>query len=120
MPAARGENQFVYPLTYLIIAAMLATILMQLHWLSIALMWFDAVYVIPVFQVSGARMCLFRRGLDVQHLSVRVSVCQCFFITITIVGGAVYFKELAAFSLLQFVMFPIGVAFILGGIVLLR
>lgn len=47
-----GENQLVYAASYAIIAAMLSTILMQLHWLAVGLKWFDAVYVIPVFQVS--------------------------------------------------------------------
>ena len=83
----------MYPVTYIILFCMLTTIFMQLHWLTIALQWFDAVYVIPVF--------------------------QCLFITVTIIGGAVYFKELSHFGLLQAVMFPLGVGFILVGIVLL-
>jgi hypothetical protein len=91
--SAGEENQFAYPVTYFIILAMLATIFMQLHWLTVGLQWFDAVFVIPVF--------------------------QCLFITVTIIGGAVYFKELSSFGLLQSVMFPLGVGFILFGIILL-
>lgn len=48
-----------------------------------------------------------------------ISYVQCLFITVTIIGGAVYFKELANFSLLQSIMFPLGVGFILVGIFLL-
>ena len=44
---------------------------------------------------------------------------QCFFIVVTIIGGAVYFKELSSFDLLQFIMFPVGVLLILIGIFLL-
>ena len=57
------------------------------------LKWFDAVYVIPVF--------------------------QCFFITVTILGGAVYFKEFSEFTAVQAVFFSLGVLITLGGIVLL-
>ena len=57
-------------------------------------------------------------------MCVCVCVCldvpvQCWFITVTIIGGAVYFKELANFDLLQSIMFPLGVGFILVGIFIL-
>ena len=52
-------------------------------------------------------------------LLTRLLVCQCFFITVTIFGGALYFQELAAFSKLQMAMFPVGVLVTIGGILLL-
>lgn len=48
----RGEDAFQKPMTYVIMLCMFATIFMQLHWLAVALTWFDAVYCIPVFQVK--------------------------------------------------------------------
>lgn len=44
----------------------------QIHWLAHGLQSFDAVFIVPVF--------------------------QCFFISVSIFGGGVYFKEFAAMS----------------------
>ena len=49
--AFRGDSPFASVMTYVIIVCMFSTIFMQLHWLAVALQWFDAVYCIPVFQV---------------------------------------------------------------------
>eukprot|EP00500_Bicosoecida_sp_ms1_P000682 CAMPEP_0203809258 /NCGR_PEP_ID=MMETSP0115-20131106/2157_1 /ASSEMBLY_ACC=CAM_ASM_000227 /TAXON_ID=33651 /ORGANISM="Bicosoecid sp, Strain ms1" /LENGTH=386 /DNA_ID=CAMNT_0050717975 /DNA_START=78 /DNA_END=1235 /DNA_ORIENTATION=+ len=89
----RGANQWTDPATYLIALCMFGAIFSQLHFLAEGLRRFDAVYVIPVF--------------------------QCWFIVITIVGGAVYFKEFRDFDADQAVMFPLGVLVTLSGIVVL-
>jgi hypothetical protein len=49
----RGDNQMIYPLTYVFLACMLFCIFSQLHWLALGLRFFDALYVVPVFQWSG-------------------------------------------------------------------
>jgi magnesium transporter len=67
-----GTNQFTNIGTYLISLSMLACIFLQIHWLAHGLQLFDAVFIVPVF--------------------------QCFFISTSIFGGGVYFKEFAAMS----------------------
>jgi len=47
----RGDNQMVYPLTYVFLACMICSIFSQLHFLAGGLRFFDALYVVPVFQV---------------------------------------------------------------------
>lgn len=109
----RGNMQWDDPGTYLIACCMFGAIFSQLHFLAEGLRRFDAVYVIPVF--------------------------QCWFIVITILGGAVYFQEFSDFDATQaFVsfckfrvrrsrlthraswqMFPLGVLVTLSGIVVL-
>eukprot|EP00937_MAST-01D_sp_MAST-1D-sp2_P000755 g755.t1 len=90
---AQGENQFFKPLTYMIIACMFTCIALQTHFLAHGLQFFDALYIIPVF--------------------------QCFFITFSIFGGAVYFNELATFSALQWLVFLFACALTLAGVVVL-
>ena len=90
---AEGENQFGYPLTYVIIGAMFTCIISQTHFLAHGLQFFDALYIIPVF--------------------------QCFFITFSILGGAVYFNELASFTVVQWVVFLGAVGITLFGVILL-
>lgn len=46
----------------------------QIHWLAFGLQFFDAVFIVPVF--------------------------QCFFISVSIFGGGVYFKEFSKMSTL--------------------
>jgi hypothetical protein len=43
-----GDNQMKYGLTYVFLLLMLITIFSQLHFLAIALSFFDALYVVPV------------------------------------------------------------------------
>ena len=90
---ASGDNQLLSPLFYLFIACMLACVVGQLQYLAIALNFFDALYVVPVF--------------------------QCFFISFSTLGGASFFSEFSNFSALQAVMFPLGLAGTLGGVVVL-
>jgi hypothetical protein len=78
-----GVNQFHYVLTYAILAAMLVSIVVQTHVLSLGLKRFDALYIIPVF--------------------------TCFYITFSVIGGGVYFQEFHQFTLAQWIIFPIGV-----------
>jgi hypothetical protein len=47
----RGNNQMNYPLTYVFLGCMLFSIFTQLHFLALGLSFFDALYVVPVFQV---------------------------------------------------------------------
>jgi len=86
----RGNNQYDQFLPYLFLPAMLFFIFSQLHWMAVALKNFDALYVVPVF--------------------------QCFFIIVSTLGGAVFFQEFASFSVLQAIMFPIGVIITLIGV----
>jgi hypothetical protein len=50
---ANGENQFKNAGTYLIAICMFICIFSQIHWLAHGLQFFDAVYIVPVFQVSN-------------------------------------------------------------------
>lgn len=65
--ADNGRNEFTNPVTYAIIILIILFIFGQIHILTKGLKWFDAIFVVPVF--------------------------QCFFITSSVVGGIVYFKE---------------------------
>ncbi|OQR81596.1 hypothetical protein THRCLA_11587 [Thraustotheca clavata] len=89
----QGKNQFTTFGTYLIAILMVVCIFLQIHWLAQGLEFFDAVFIIPVF--------------------------QCFFISISIVGGAIYFSEFALMDTLQLLMFFVGVAITLGGVLVL-
>eukprot|EP00941_MAST-03F_sp_MAST-3F-sp1_P001895 g1895.t1 len=89
----RGNNQLIYLSTWLIVFMMVACVFAQLHFLAMALKHFDAVYVVPVF--------------------------QCFFISGSIVAGAVYYREFEEFSFLQGLMFLIAVGVTLIGVFLL-
>ena len=54
----RGNNQMIYFLTYVFLACMLFCIFSQLHFLAGALKFFDALYVVPVFQVSAETVAM--------------------------------------------------------------
>jgi len=90
---ARGENQLKYFGFYAILAALVFTIVSQLHWLAIALKNADALLVIPIF--------------------------QSFFIIISIIGGGVYFKELDKLSQTNTAIFCAGVMIMMSGIYML-
>jgi hypothetical protein len=47
---ARGDNQFSNGFTYLFLACTVATVGMETHFLATALKYFDALYVVRVFQ----------------------------------------------------------------------
>jgi hypothetical protein len=67
--------------------------MLQTDNLAHGLKYFDALFIVPVF--------------------------QCFFITFSILGGAVYFKELDAFTDIQWVVFLLAVGTTLFGVLLL-
>ncbi|CAK4182570.1 unnamed protein product [Aphanomyces euteiches] len=85
-----GVNQFTTAGTYFIALGMFACIFLQIHWLAQGLEHFDAVFIVPIF--------------------------QCVFISISIVGGAVYFDEFAAMSTTTLIMFLVGVLITLTGV----
>lgn len=89
----RGHNQMIYPLTYVFLACMLFSIFTQLHFLALGLSFFDALYVVPVF--------------------------QCFFVSVSTLGGAAYFSEFSSFLPLQMILFPIGILCTLSGVYIL-
>ena len=89
-----GENQFAKgPFPFVIITCMLVAIALQTHYLAKGLQFFDALFIIPVF--------------------------QCFFIIFSILGGAVYFEELQGFNGNQWAMFLSAVVITVYGVLLL-
>jgi len=88
-----GNNQFGNPFTWLFLVCMFVSIFSQLHWMAVALSYFDALYVVPVF--------------------------QCFFITVTTVGGGAFFLEFEKFSVVAWILFPLGILVTLLGVRLL-
>ncbi|KAG1698893.1 hypothetical protein DVH05_014277 [Phytophthora capsici] len=86
-----GDNQFVTFGAYAITLSMLICVFMQIHWLAHGLQMFDAVFVVPVF--------------------------QCFFISVSIFGGGVYFKEFAKMEPLALGMFSLGAVITISGVV---
>ena len=89
----QGDNQLLSPFPYIFLCCMLSFVFAQLHFLALALTYFDALYCVPIF--------------------------QCFFIVTSTVGGAAFFEEFASFSALQMVMFPLGIATTTLGVCLL-
>ncbi|KAJ0403944.1 hypothetical protein P43SY_009437 [Pythium insidiosum] len=90
---AGGSNQFATFGTYAITFSMFTCIFLQIHWLAHGLQSFDAVFVVPVF--------------------------QCFFISVSIFGGGVYFKEFSSMSSMALGMFFFGAGVTLSGVFLL-
>ena len=62
----KGNNQLIYPLTWVIVLMMVFTIMMETHWLATGLKFFDALYIVPTFQV--------------------------FFVMSSVIGGAIFFQ----------------------------
>lgn len=85
-----GENQLIYPLTYVFLLCMAFFIVFQVHFLNRALIISDALFVVPVY--------------------------QCFFISFSTLGGLVFYEEYASFSLLNWVFSLVGLIFILIGV----
>jgi magnesium transporter len=78
---------------YLIIILLGLSVAMQIYWLNMGLARFDALYNVPVF--------------------------QCFWMLFSTIGGGVFFMEFWSFSLLQGIMFPVGVGLCVFGVYLL-
>ena len=91
--SADGANQFVKVETWLIVLGMVFFVFSQIHWLARGLESFDAVYIVPVF--------------------------QCFFISVAVIGGAVYFREFDDMADLNRFMFFVGLMITLSGVYLL-
>jgi len=89
----RGDNQMIYGLTYVFLACMLFCVACQLHFLAVGLSFYDAMLVVPIF--------------------------QCFFISVSTLGGAAYFKEFGSFTTIQCIMFPLGFLATLIGVYIL-
>eukprot|EP00935_MAST-01C_sp_MAST-1C-sp1_P001897 g1897.t1 len=89
----RGENQFKSYEGYLILVLMVAFIALQTHFLALGLKYFDSLFIVPVF--------------------------QCFFIIFSILGGAIYFRELDDFTGPQWALFLVAVGITLCGILLM-
>ena len=89
----QGDNQLLSVFPYIFLVCMLAFVFSQLHFLALALTYFDALYCVPIF--------------------------QCFFILTSTIGGAAFFEEFASFTVLQMIVFPVGIATTLLGVFLL-
>lgn len=89
----RGENQFVYWMTYLLIAGTGVSIVGQQHYMARGLQMFDSLLVVPVF--------------------------SAIFMAATIVSGGIYFKEFEGFTAQQAMGFPCGVLLTLAGVYVL-
>ena len=86
-------NAFSYWQTYFILVCVFGTIFLQIKWLNDGLIRFDTSYIVPVF-VS-------------------------FWIILSVMSGMIFFKEYAGMSWTQIGLFGVGVAFTIGGVVLL-
>eukprot|EP01006_Ploeotia_vitrea_P045567 TRINITY_DN66953_c8_g2_i3.p1 TRINITY_DN66953_c8_g2~~TRINITY_DN66953_c8_g2_i3.p1 ORF type:complete len:651 (+),score=298.78 TRINITY_DN66953_c8_g2_i3:176-2128(+) len=88
-----GHNQFVYPSTWVICGGALVSGATQIHWINLGLKKFDQLVVVPAFFVV--------------------------YTTFSIIGGAVFFEELAHFSTTEWVLFPVGTCITFCGVYLL-
>eukprot|EP00520_Triparma_pacifica_P014746 CAMPEP_0118656404 /NCGR_PEP_ID=MMETSP0785-20121206/13472_1 /TAXON_ID=91992 /ORGANISM="Bolidomonas pacifica, Strain CCMP 1866" /LENGTH=669 /DNA_ID=CAMNT_0006549263 /DNA_START=99 /DNA_END=2108 /DNA_ORIENTATION=+ len=88
-----GNMQFNKISAWFIVFGMIFFIFSQIHWLARGLESFDAVYIVPVF--------------------------QCFFISVAVIGGAVYFREFDDMPDRQRLGFFFGLAVTLSGVYLL-
>ncbi|OQR88970.1 hypothetical protein THRCLA_09994 [Thraustotheca clavata] len=89
----QGENQFVYPTTYLFVGGMVVTLILQTDLLNRAIMSGDTLSVFPVF--------------------------QCFWIGSSVIGGIVFYRKFYDFHLFEWICLPSALLLILIGIYLL-
>jgi len=89
----RGDNQFVYWMTYALIAGTAGSVTGQQHFMARGLQMFDALLVVPIFSAV--------------------------FMAATIVSGGIYFKEFEGFTASQAMGFPSGVLLTLAGVYVL-
>jgi magnesium transporter len=85
------KNVFENAMTWIVLIALVTCILTQIRWLNNGLQLFDAMYVVPIFQT--------------------------FWILVSVLGGLVYFDEWKHFSPFQAIMFPIGIAVTVRGVI---
>lgn len=84
-----GENQFVFFGTYVIIGAMVATLLTQTHTLNLATMSGDTMSAYPVF--------------------------QAFWISMSNISGIVFFQQSSEFTSTQWMLFPTAIVLVVVG-----
>lgn len=89
----KGCGQMQYVQTWVFIFLMVSSIYLQIIFLAKGLSFFDAMYVVPVF--------------------------ECIFIVCSTIGGAAFFQEFSSFSWLQSIFFPLGICSTLLGVMLL-
>lgn len=87
------QNEFSHPYLYISILCIVISVISQTHFLALGLKYFDALFIVPVF--------------------------QCFFITLSILGGAIYWKETSGFNGTQWFVFILGVFVVLWGVFLM-
>lgn len=85
-----GRVLFGYWETYLLLAGLLSTIYFQLRWLNSGLKRFSALYVAPTF--------------------------QAFWITVSVMGGLIVYKEFDDMYFWQKIVFPLGVILTIVGV----
>ena len=90
---AQGDQQLTSPYPYLYTAATVAFALAQIHFLSHALVLFDALYCLPLY--------------------------ECVEILTSTVGGALVFGELTSLTGLQLLAFVLGIASLLLGVAIM-
>eukprot|EP00298_Acanthocystis_sp_HF-20_P015583 c21185_g1_i1.p1 GENE.c21185_g1_i1~~c21185_g1_i1.p1 ORF type:complete len:486 (+),score=198.18 c21185_g1_i1:25-1458(+) len=88
-----GASVFLHYETYLIIVAMICTIISQTHTLNLSLQRFDSVVVLPLFQV--------------------------FWITMGVFGAGAYFKEFNDVTVSSILIFVLGILIVTCGIAIL-
>eukprot|EP00698_Gefionella_okellyi_P003137 TRINITY_DN12931_c0_g1_i1.p1 TRINITY_DN12931_c0_g1~~TRINITY_DN12931_c0_g1_i1.p1 ORF type:complete len:474 (-),score=99.18 TRINITY_DN12931_c0_g1_i1:235-1656(-) len=88
-----NDNQLVYGLSYAIIGAFLFCAISQLFFLNRSLARYDATYIIPVYYGT--------------------------WVAFSITGGQLYYQEFEGFTVAQWIMYFLGVALVLLGVVLL-
>ena len=87
------QNEFTHPYLYVCILCIVISVISQTHFLALGLKYFDALFIVPVF--------------------------QCFFITLSILGGAIYWRETDNFNATQWFVFILGVLVVLWGVFLM-
>ncbi|KAL4129445.1 hypothetical protein PRIC2_005453 [Phytophthora ramorum] len=84
---------FVHYQTYLIALALVVCLILQIRYLNGGLVHYDALSMVPVY--------------------------QAYWVISGVLGGVIYFQEIRTFSVLQAVMFVLGIGISIFGVVLL-
>ena len=89
----RGEHPYVHFEMYLLVLALIVCLVTQIHFLNGGLRYHDALSIVPTY--------------------------QAYWIISGVLGGCVYFQEIKTYSLLQSLMFTLGILITIVGVVLL-
>jgi hypothetical protein len=115
--------------SYLLLAGLLITIYLQIRWLNEGLRMFDALYIVPVFQVGVMHMhawycqsLLACPLLPITHTLFLPSFVsfQGFWISFSVFSGMVVYEETKNMSWLSLGLFSIGIIVTLSGVYMLR